>query len=137
MPFACFARELLPPGGGERVVLGAAIVLGLPPLGDDEPLLLKLEQRGIERAVVERESVLAGLLDAARDAVTVEGPETLQRFEDHQGKGALLDFELLGHGPVLWDTHSTVMSRGGARNSRLRAAGCGLVRHATLRQILV
>ena len=99
VPFARFARELLPPRGGERIELRAAIVLGLAPLGRDESLLLELEQGGVERAVVERQAVLARFLDAARDAVAVQGPEDLEGLEDHQGEGALLHVELLRHVP--------------------------------------
>ena len=99
LPLARLARELLPAGGGERVVLRAAVVLRLPPLGLDEPFLLELEQGRVERAVVERESVLARLLDAPRDAVAVERAEDVEGLEDHEGEGALLDFELFRHRP--------------------------------------
>ena len=58
VPFAGFARQLLAPGGGERVVLRATVVLGLAPLGRDEPLLLELEERGVQRAVVEGDRFL-------------------------------------------------------------------------------
>ena len=95
MPFARLARQLLAPRGGERVVLRAAVVLGLAPFRLDEPFLLQLEQRGVERAVVEREAVLARLLDAARDAVAVQRPEHLEGLEDHQGEGALLHVQLV------------------------------------------
>src|SRR5690242_18504767 len=72
MPFARFARELFSARRRERVVLRSAVVLRLLPLGLDEPLLLQLEQRGIQSAVVEREAIAAGFLDAARDTVAVE-----------------------------------------------------------------
>ena len=99
MPFARFARQLLAPRGGERVVLRAAIVLGLAPLRVDEPFLLELEERGVERAVVEREAVLARLLDAASDAVAVQRSEHLEGLEDHQGERALLHVQFLRHCP--------------------------------------
>ena len=50
MPFPGFARQLPAPRGGERVVLGAAIVLGLAPRGGDKTLLFELEERGVQRA---------------------------------------------------------------------------------------
>src|SRR5439155_4584119 len=105
MPFAGFARQLLASRGGERVVLGAAIVLGLAPLRFDKPLLLELEQRRVQRAVVEREAVLAGLLDAAGDAVPVKRPEYLEGSENHQGERALLHIQLRRHIRVLWVSH--------------------------------
>src|SRR5690349_14682259 len=98
MPLAGFARELLFSGGRERVVLRAAIVLGLFPLGLDESLLLQLEERRIQRAVVEREAIAARFLDAPRDAVAVQRPEDFEGLEDHEGERALLDFELVRHG---------------------------------------
>src|SRR4051812_43907555 len=97
VPLAGLARELLPARRGERVVLRAAVVLGLAPLGDDETLLLELEQGGIEGAVVERKPILAGLFDAPGDAVAVERPEHLECFENHEGEGALFDFEFVRH----------------------------------------
>ena len=99
MPFAGFARELLAPRGGERIELRATIVLGLAPLRRDEPLLLELEERGVQRAVVEREAVLARLLDAARDAVAVKRSEDLEGSENHQGERALLHVQFLRHVP--------------------------------------
>ena len=55
MPFPRFLGESLSSSRGERVKLRAAIVLGLAPLRLDESLLLELQQRGIERSVVERD----------------------------------------------------------------------------------
>src|SRR6266576_421349 len=98
IPLAGFARQLLPPGGGERVELRAAIVLGLPPLRVDESFLLELEEGGVERAVVEREAILTDFLDTSRHAVAMERAEAFEGLEDHQGEGALLDFEFVGHG---------------------------------------
>ena len=93
-----FPRQLLPAGGGQRIELGPAVVLRPAPLGRDEALLLQLEQRGVEGAVVEGEPVPAGLLDPAGDSVAVERPEDLEGPEDHQGQGALLDIQFFGHG---------------------------------------
>jgi hypothetical protein len=47
--------------------------------------MLQLEQKGIQGALVDGKKVAADLLDAARDAVAVEGPEQIKGFEDHQG----------------------------------------------------
>src|SRR4026208_1879006 len=124
MPVAGFARQLPAPRGGQAVVLGAAIVLRQAPLRRDEAFLLELQEGGVEGAVIEGQAVLAGLLDAAIDAVAVEGPEDLEGFEDHQGQSALFDVQLLCHTPVLWDTHSTVTPQSGFRQAPGRADGC-------------
>src|SRR5688572_31779252 len=97
MPFAGFSGELLAPRGGERIELRATIVLGLAPLCSNEPLLLELEERRVQRAVVEAETVLARLLDAARDAVAVQRTKHVEGLENHQGEGALLHVQLVSH----------------------------------------
>src|SRR5205807_4888953 len=79
------------------VVLRPTIVVGQPPLRGDVALLLQLQQCRVERAVVHREELAARLLDAARDAVSVQRAEGFERFEDHQGEGALPDVGLVAH----------------------------------------
>ena len=54
LPVARFLLELLPAGAGEAVELRLAVVVGDAPFGRDVAFLLELEQRGVERAVVER-----------------------------------------------------------------------------------
>src|SRR5690348_3096362 len=130
IPFAGFARELLPPSGGKPVILGAAIVLGLPPFRLDEAFLLELEQGGIEGAVVEREAILTGLLDATCDAVAVQRAKAFECLEDHEGEGALLDFEL-AHRGVLWDSHITVCSEIRPRKTNLSPRAAALWRPHT------
>src|ERR1051326_3631007 len=123
MPFAGFTGALLAAGGGEGVVLGAPIVLGLAPFRRDETFLFELEEGGVQRAVVEREAVLARLLDPPGDAVAVQGSQDLEGLEDHQGERARLHIQLLGHCAVLWDTHSTVRPGVGFRQERGRGRG--------------
>src|SRR6185312_2793597 len=94
LPGARLANELLPSRFGNRIEPRAPIVLRDAPLTRDEPLLLQLEERRVEGAIVERELVAARLLDAAADAVAVGGAEEVERLEDHEGEGALLDVEL-------------------------------------------
>src|SRR5579859_1626872 len=76
-PFPFFVGEALPARGAQRVELRAPVVFRLAPFGRDEPFLLELQEGGVERAVVEFEAVAAGLFDAARDAVPVQGAESL------------------------------------------------------------
>ena len=61
-------------GARKFVEACAAVVVGCSTLGRDVAFLIELQQRRIERAVLHDELVDAGLLDAARDAVSVEGP---------------------------------------------------------------
>jgi hypothetical protein len=84
-------------GASQFIELGLAVVVGRAPLGRDEALLLQLEERGVERAVVDGEEAAAGLLDAARDAVAVQRPHRFESLKDHQGERALLDIHLVGH----------------------------------------
>src|SRR5580698_5798125 len=78
VPLTRFARELFSSGGGERVVLGAPIVLGLPPLGFHASFLCQLEQCWVQCSVVQRETIAARLLDASRDAVAVQRAECVE-----------------------------------------------------------
>src|SRR5688500_12852016 len=102
MPLMGFAGQLLATSGRQRVVLRSPVVLGLPPLSGDEPLLLELDEGGIERAVVERQPILARLLDPAGDPVAVQGAKDLEGRENHEGQRALLHVQLLRHGLSYW-----------------------------------
>src|SRR5262245_22751777 len=65
---------LLPAGAGNGVVLCLSVGVGLAPGRRNPTALLEAEQRGIDRALIELEHVLADLLDAPRDPVTVKRP---------------------------------------------------------------
>src|SRR5688572_17123266 len=123
MPVTGFAGELPAPRGGEGVVLRAAVVLRWPPLRLDEPLLLQLEERGVQGAVIERQAVLARLLDAARDAVTVQGAEHVEGPQNHQRERALLHVQFVRHDIFLWDTYMTITSHPRSGNGRLGPRG--------------
>src|SRR5262249_25191008 len=75
------------------------IVLRGAPLGSDVPFLLELHEGGVERPVVDGETVAARLLDPAGDAVAVKGTQGLQGLQDHQRQGSLPDVlsGLFGH----------------------------------------
>ena len=77
------------------------MIVGDTPLGSDGAFLLQFQERGVEGTVVEREEVAAGLLDAARNAITVQGSKAFQCFQDHQGEGALPDVCFVAHGFLL------------------------------------
>ena len=96
-PFEGFASELLATGAGEFVVAGFAIVVGGAPFGGDVAFLFELEEGRIESAVIDREEVAAGLLDAAGDAIAVDGAQGFESFQDHEGQSALPNVFFRGH----------------------------------------
>jgi len=58
-------------GRREAVKLGAAVVLGRAPLGDDQPALLEAVQGGVQRSLFHLQRVVGALLDPARGAVAL------------------------------------------------------------------
>src|SRR5271165_5319602 len=98
LPISGFLLNLLLSRSGQLVILCSAIVLRGAPVRGDVALLLELEQRGIQRSVVEGEQVAAGLLNAPGNAVAMERPQRLQRFQNHQGQRALPYVCLVAHG---------------------------------------
>src|SRR6185312_2812043 len=79
-PLSCF-RQL--------VKLRASIVLRASPTRADEALLFQFQKSWIERAVIQRENVTAGLLNAPRQPVPVLWSHGLQRPQYHQGQRPL------------------------------------------------
>ena len=96
-PLAHFRGKLFLAGLRDPVELGAAIVLRHAPFRRDGAFLFELEENRVERAVVDGQQVVAGLLDAARDAISVLRPHGIERLEDHEGQRALPDFRLRTH----------------------------------------
>src|SRR5216684_7259232 len=97
LPLARFLLQLFAPGARQLVILGFAIVVGGAPLRGNVAFLLQLEQGGVQRSVVHRQQVAAGLLDPARDPVSVQRPQRLQRLQHHQGQRALPNVLFLTH----------------------------------------
>src|SRR6202044_1966265 len=60
--------------------------------------MLKLEQQGIKRALVDRQKVSADLLDAPGDSPAVLRPQDIEGLEDHQRERSLQDVRLFLHG---------------------------------------
>ena len=88
------------PGGGELVVLGAPVVLRGSPARGERPGVLEAVQGGEERPGPDVEGVARDLLDAARDAESVELTEG-ERLEDEQVERALQEVGLGGrHGRI-------------------------------------
>ena len=59
--------------------------------------LLELQERGVQRAVVDAQLMVARLFNPPGDAVSVQRSERLQRLEDHQGQRALPDVGAVSH----------------------------------------
>lgn len=73
VPVLCFGLELLAAGFGDGVEAGFAIVVGSAPFGGDPTFMCQADERGVDRALIDLESFFADLLDAACNAVAVEG----------------------------------------------------------------
>src|ERR1700678_3500109 len=87
-------------GFGELIKLCLAIVFRSAPAGADEAFLLKLEQRGIERAVVQLQQVAAGLLDTPRQPIAVLRTHGFKRAQDHKTESSLPNVRFVAHGSV-------------------------------------
>jgi hypothetical protein len=61
--------------------------------------LFHAQQRGVERALIELQQLVADLLDAPRDAITMQRSQPLQRAENQKNQSALKYFALVG--PVI------------------------------------
>src|SRR5262249_2285766 len=97
IPFAGFFLELLAAGAGQLVELGFAVVFRYAPFRGDVAVLLEFKEGRVERTVVDREQISAGLLNAAGDAVAVEQAHGLKSLEDHQRESALPDVLLVAY----------------------------------------
>src|SRR5262245_13056243 len=79
-------RLLLQPataGCGEAVVLGSAVVVRSAPFGLEQTLVLEPIQRGVERALLDRQRLVRDLLNAQQHAVAVQLAER-NRLEDEK-----------------------------------------------------
>jgi len=75
VPAQGFFAQALAAGGGERVELGAAIVLGGAPVCFQQPLADEAKESGVERALFDEQCVAGDLADAQEDAVSVKRTE--------------------------------------------------------------
>ena len=94
-PPARLARQLRAAGPGEGVEPRLAVVGRDAPLRGDPALGFEPLQRGVERAVVHQQLVARRLLDRARDALAVLGPEN-EGAEDEDVERALQQGEAVG-----------------------------------------
>src|SRR5512132_1254010 len=100
LPLSGLDVELSSAGGGELVVLGAAVVFGRPPAGGKPAGCLETVERGEERSGPDIEGAARDLLDAAGDAKPVQLAES-KRFEDQEVERPLKQIGLRGGHRVL------------------------------------
>src|SRR5687767_3386014 len=65
------AVECAAAGEGQAVVLGAAIVLGKPPFGPEQPAHFEAVQGGVEGPLFDPQDVFRRLLDPTHDGIAV------------------------------------------------------------------
>src|SRR5690242_16053160 len=66
-----FRPKVAAPGAGERIELGAAIVLRASPLGRDQAIVLELVERRIQRSVAHLQRVGGDVTEAMADRPSV------------------------------------------------------------------
>src|SRR5262249_5114192 len=96
LPAAQLALELFAAVAGQRVELGVASQIGLLPFSPNPALLLEPVQRGIQRALADRERVAREELNALGDAPSVERSPG-DGFQDQQIERALQEIGRLRH----------------------------------------
>src|SRR5580698_747005 len=97
LPLGRGVFQLAMAGLGELVEFCLAIVFRRAPARSDEALLFELQQRRVERAVVQLQQVSAGLLNAPRQPVTVLRTHGFKRAQHHQRQSSLPYVGLVAH----------------------------------------
>src|SRR6266852_6390145 len=92
LPTGMFRREVPPARGGQAVKFCAPVICGSSPFGFDPSFLQEPLERRVERAVLDLENVLRGLLDELGDAVAMHRPPA-KRAQDEQVQGSLQEIE--------------------------------------------
>jgi hypothetical protein len=96
IPAVLFFAKAFSAGGGEFVILGAAVVIGGAPTGFQETLADEAEERGVEGALLDEQRAAGDLLDAEENAVPVEGTER-DSLENQKIESAGKEIGLRGH----------------------------------------
>ena len=123
--FVGLLRQLAAAGLRDGVELGFAVVLGGAPARRDPALMLKPHERRVDGALVQLQGVVADLLDAAGDAVSVQRPHAVERLQHHQIERALQHVDSSrAAGRVLWpQQRSTTETFGMSIGVRSRRPG--------------
>src|SRR5258708_2455674 len=93
LPVRDIRGKLFAPAPGDRIKLRFAIVIRRAPFGGDPAALLQSDQRGVNRALIQKDGVAADLLDAASNAVAVLRTKASQGLQYHQVQSALEKIE--------------------------------------------
>ena len=109
-PLLGFRAELAAAGFREAVETGAAVVLGLAPVGGEPASFFHAMERGEQRAGFDEESAVGDLLDAAGDAEAVELARA-EGFEDEEVEGSLEEVGLGGHAAPIDLLYESAMGR--------------------------
>src|SRR2546426_6560036 len=123
LPVSCFGGELSFTAARDRVDLHAAPGARCSPLGRNPPMLLKLQECGVERPLVDGELVGADLLDPSGDRVSMQWPHRVERLQNDEIKRAVKDVGLVGW-HVLEVYSYDVLSVNRFRPSLLKVGGC-------------
>ncbi len=59
-------------------------------------MLLELQQRGLQRPLIDGELVGADLLDPPGDRISMKRPHRVERLQDHEVKRAVEEVRLVG-----------------------------------------
>ena len=96
LPISFFGGQLLFPPARDRVDLDASPCARRSPFGRNPPMLLKLQERGVERPLVDDELVGADLLDPSGNRVAMQGPHRVERLQHDEIKRAVKEVRLVG-----------------------------------------
>src|SRR5262249_49106394 len=66
-----------------------------PPFGLDPPLLFQTDERGINRALIQKQNIVTDLLDASGDPPPMQWAHRIEGLQDHEVQRALKDFGFL------------------------------------------
>src|SRR6185369_12246387 len=113
-----------------------AVALRRAPLGRDPALLHQAQQRVVDGAFVQPQSIVANLLEATRDSISVQRPERVEGLEHHQVERALQHLRAVlchghrckvaqpackaGQGPVVMNQNCTDRPMDGATGNPVR-----------------
>src|SRR5712692_9973604 len=105
-PTLGFTSPLFAPRFGERIEPRLTVVFRGAPLRADPALLREPQQRGIYCALIQPQHLLAELLDAPRDPVPVQWPQSIERLQHHEIQRPLQYFRA-----VLCHDHRSILAQ--------------------------
>src|SRR5712692_8981685 len=89
LPTLSLPSQLFPASLRDRVELRLAVAFRGAPLRRNPALLHQAQQRVVDGAFVQPQSIVANLLEATRDSISVQRPERVEGLEHHQVQRAL------------------------------------------------